>query len=245
MDLATQDTLAPPVGCDMIASRLGCLPWYYPRSVPPGWKIRVGDLRPSVTQGNLWEKLWYDFQRTAEAHPEFPGTEPIWHDIRQITVKSGQSDSGASYATITTGTRAAAWACAYACWQWGSGVHLDSEGNPTRFCTVKWLLPRPEDTQPVRRPDTFAPPAQEYSGAWATYVPDPALVARTFGPRPYQQGTPVGPYPIDAGSSHWQGNRRGAAQSSLGMDSRTVGRYSDPPGHEAPRAPPRRPQAGP
>lgn len=55
----------------------------------------------------------------------------------QIPIKSGQSDSGAAYATITTPTMAAAWACAFCCWSWGLGIHLDSGRNPTRFVTVK------------------------------------------------------------------------------------------------------------
>lgn len=83
-DLAMQDSLGPPVGRCLVAPRLGRKPWFFPRSVPSGWKLSAGDLRPVVARGNLWEKMWHEFERTSQRHPEFPATHsPLWWENTQ------------------------------------------------------------------------------------------------------------------------------------------------------------------
>ena len=100
--------------------------YYFVGSCPPGYKIRVGDLPPDISndQITVWlrQGLAWDTYR----------------DIVKVDVKQRAADSGSSYVTITVATLLSAervYACAFA---WDGWVNL-SYFRGTRKVSIRWM----------------------------------------------------------------------------------------------------------
>ena len=80
-------------------------PVFHDRSVPPGFKIWVGDLPEDSTSEGIRRRVWLTlFQND----PDTCAT--LYEDILSLVVKSQRSASRSSYAVLTVATLASAWA---------------------------------------------------------------------------------------------------------------------------------------
>ena len=80
-------------------------PVFHERSVPPGYKIWVGDLPEASTPEDIRRRVWLTlFQKDEDT------AQALYEDILSLVVKSQRSASRSSYAVLTVATLGAAWA---------------------------------------------------------------------------------------------------------------------------------------
>ena len=80
-------------------------PVFHERSVPPGYKIWVGDLPEDSTPEDIRRRVWLTlFEKDEDT------AQALYEDILSLVVKSQRSASRSSYAVLTVANIASAWA---------------------------------------------------------------------------------------------------------------------------------------
>ena len=137
-----------------ILDRLGGQPVWWPDSRPEGYKLRIGDLSPAITEHDLAIRLegemraiLAEMRDTLDVSRDRLGNpNNLEEEIRDVVLRKPQNNSGAAYCTVTFRSYRAAILGAVAIWRtWLSDITPDYPGaappGRRRKCQLNWLLP--------------------------------------------------------------------------------------------------------
>ena len=109
-------------------------PQYFRWGGTHGYHLSVGDIPPSWTVQEIWERLYRDSTESQAA-----GGVDFYVDIQKVTLKHGAAASGAGYCVITFRQLETCRAAYEACRQWYTIDYHAGAGRPWKWLQVRYM----------------------------------------------------------------------------------------------------------